>query len=431
MDRAAPRILISLLGLLLAPAAWAGAWETRTLGGTTVQVYVPTTGAVQGSGRGLMLVLHGCTQQATSLRTDGNLEPAAEAYGIVMALPQVPGGGVIAGCWDYYGAVQTRTNKHNGALFQIVSDLKEDATLGIDEDQVYVAGLSSGAGQAFVSGCLAPDIFAGVGINAGPMVGTASTQASQVAGTAAQGVTTCRSFAGNQSAHFGTQLASIIYGTMDFIVAQGYGPRNAEVLGTIYGDGAALPGAALDVTQLPGFQPAGTGTVYSDADGPRIELVSVTGMGHAFPAGSGDGFELNFIAKRGPAWPMMLAKLFSEQNRRIDPNSRPPPPLPDAGVDLDAASAADGAAPAPDANSAPDGGLAADAASSATDASAPTAQDASGPVGADAGAEEPAPSDDGGCRCVASPKRGRGSGVLMMSLLLGALGLVRRGRRRG
>lgn len=379
-----------------------------------------------------MLVLHGCTQQATSLRSEGNLEPAAEAYGIVMALPQVPNGGVIAGCWDYYGTLHTRSNKHNGAILQIVSSLKGDAALGIDEDQVYIAGLSSGAGQAAVSGCLAPDVFAGVGINAGPMVSTASTQVAQVAGTTAQGVSACQTLAGAQSAHFDTQLASIIQGTMDFIVAQGYAQRNADVLRTIYGNGTPLAGTALDVSQLPGYQPAGTGTVYADATGPRIELVMVTGMGHAFPAGSGDGFELNFIAKRGPSWPMMLATLFSENNRRIDPSSRPVPV--DAGLAPDAEAPADAAAPGPDAGPVVDAGAGADAAladgGSAPDAGAPAAADAAGTVVADGGDERPAPTEDGGCRCLAPPEGGLGVGLLRAGLLFGLASLARRRRCR-
>lgn len=374
-----------------------------------------------------MMVLHGCTQQSTSLRTDGNFEPAAEAYGIVIALPQVPNGGVIAGCWDYYGTIHTRSNKHNGAIFTIVDALKEDVALDIDADQVYIAGLSSGAGQAAVSGCLAPDVFAGVGLNAGPMVGTASSEASVVAGTTAQGVSTCRTFSGTQSAHFETQLASIIYGSMDFVVAKGYGQRNADVLRTIYGDGTMLPGSPIDVTQLPGFQPMGTGTLYSDAEGPRVQQVEVTGMGHAFPAGSGDGFELNFIARRGPAWPMMLAELFSVNNRRIDPNTRP---IADAGASEDAGSGMDlsvpaedgGVTPAPDAQASVDLGAGADGGqATGPDAGAPNTADAGVHADGDAGdCDSPAPADDGGCRCIAAPEGATQlSGIALVLLLLG------------
>lgn len=369
-----------------------------------------------------MLVLHGCTQQSTSLRADGNLEPAAEQYGIVVALPQVPNGGVIAGCWDYYGAAHTRANKHNAAIFEIVASLRDDRALGVDAKQVYIAGLSSGAGQAAVSACLAPDLFAGVGINAGPMVGTSSSEASFVAGTTAAGVATCRAFSGAQSAHFDTQLASIIYGSMDFVVAKGYGQRNADVLRTIYGHGTPLEGRSLDVTVLPGFQPAGTGMVYSDALGPRIEQVEVSGMGHAFPAGSGDGLELSFIARRGPSWPMMLARFFSVNNRRIERGERPVEL--DAGVSVgaDASPAVTDASP-----------VVSDASVSGRpdhlDAGASADSDAS-PDPIDASVSGSDPEESTGCRCF---QGGPGAGALLELLCCSLLfGLSRRafGRRR-
>jgi poly(3-hydroxybutyrate) depolymerase len=46
-----------------------------------------------------------------------------------------------------------------------------------------------------VMGCLAPDVFAGIGINAGPTVGTTSGQIGSVAVSQAQGTATCRTFA--------------------------------------------------------------------------------------------------------------------------------------------------------------------------------------------------------------------------------------------
>jgi poly(3-hydroxybutyrate) depolymerase len=51
---------------------------------------------------------------------------------------------------------------------------KENSQLNIDPSQTYNTGLSSGGGQAMVMGCLAPEIFAGMGINAAPTIGTGS-----------------------------------------------------------------------------------------------------------------------------------------------------------------------------------------------------------------------------------------------------------------
>ncbi|MFO0724161.1 MAG: PHB depolymerase family esterase [Myxococcota bacterium] len=306
------------LALVLCSATAAHAdWSQRTVAGMTVQLYTPTSVGSFPAGRGLMIGLHGCTQQATALAQHGNWESAAERRGVVVALPQVPNGGVLAGCWDYYGANHTRTTRHDGPVLQLVEALLADHSLSIDPAQVYVAGLSSGAGEAMVLGCLAPDVFAGVGINAGPTVGTASSQIATVSTDRQAGVSTCKTMAGAHVSSFDTQLVSIIAGTQDFIVAQGYNALNAEVMRAIYaGTGPELSSAAIDVPQMIGSVPQGTGTLWSDGSGPRVSLVMVQGMGHAFPAGNGTGAEMSFIAQRGPSWPDHLLDLFTENNRR-------------------------------------------------------------------------------------------------------------------
>jgi poly(3-hydroxybutyrate) depolymerase len=385
----------------LAPMVARADWAQRTIAGTSVLVYTPRAAGSYASGRGLMVGLHGCTQQNTVLRDRGNWEPAADRFGVVVALPQVPNGGVIAGCWDYYGANHTRTTRHDGAVLAIVDALLEDASLGVDPAQVYVSGLSSGGGEAMVLGCLAPDVFAGVGINAGPTVGTQSSEIARVATNQTTASTTCRRLAGAAASSFDTQLASVIAGTQDFVVAQGYATLNAAVFAGLY---AATRESPIDVASLPGFMSAGTGTRYADARGARVEVVFQQGMGHAFPAGSGAGAEVGFVASKGVSWPMTMLELFTTQNRRVSGA-----PTRDGGV-------VDAAIPP------------------RSDAGTPPRADAGTPPRADAGVAdedasvgdvrpEPLVGDGGGCAAVG----GDGTAV---SALAAALGLRTWRRRR-
>lgn len=386
-----------LIPLLTATAAHAD-WSQRTLAGMQVQIYTPQSMGSYAGGRGLMIGLHGCTQQATALAQHGNWEAAAERRGVVVALPQVPNGGVIAGCWDYYGANHTRTTRHDGPVLNLVTALLGDAALHIDPDQVYVSGLSSGAGEAMVLGCLAPDVFAGVGVNAGPTIGTSSGEISTVSTDRATGVRDCKAVAGASSPGFDTQLFSVIAGTSDFLVAQGYAALDAEVMRTIYEDGqGAFQSAPIDVPQLIGSTPQGTGTLWSDPSGPRVSLIMVQGMGHAFPAGNGTGAEMSFIAQRGPSWPDYLLDLFTLHNRRVGGA-----PLVDAGtprVDSGTTPADAGSPPADAGFVLRDGGL--------------VAADAAPPHDAGAGADRaPNPGPDAGLASVdgALPDPDGGSG---------------------
>jgi poly(3-hydroxybutyrate) depolymerase len=299
------------------PAAADGVWATRTVAGMTTYVYTPATAGVVGQGRGLLLALHGCSQQATAFRDLGNWAGAAEAYGMVVAVPGAPNGGVLLGCWDYFGGNHSRAQGHAGALLQLAADLTADPALDVDPAQVYVAGLSSGGGMAMVMGCLAPDVFAGVGIDAGPTVGTSSSQIGKVSTTQQQAASLCTSLAGAHGGSFATQLTSVLAGTGDYVVAQGYADLNAAVMAQLYG---ATPAGGFSVADLEGYQPAGTGTLWGDADGPRVSKIRADGLAHAWPAGSGSGADKSYVSPKNVNYAWYLADFFSTNNRRLCPD---------------------------------------------------------------------------------------------------------------
>jgi hypothetical protein len=160
-------------------------------------------------------------------------------------------------------------------------------------------------------------------------------------------VGSCKGLAGANAEHLATQVTSVAFGTGDFTVNQAYNRLNAEAMAEVYG---ATPSGTFDLSGLPGFQPQGRGSLWSDAKGPRVSLVQIDGMGHAWPAGSGPGAERNFIASRGPNYPAHLTKFLTDNNRRLAPPQQQPRLTAEATVDQTAstvrisgeASAADG-----------------------------------------------------------------------------------------
>src|SRR4051812_26685920 len=219
--------------------AWAGSWSSTTIGNMNVQLYVPDTPPPKSGKRALMVSLHGCLQKNTDFKMLGNWDATADAFGMVVALPLVPNGGKILGCWDYFGSDHTRTSRDDAGLLELAQHLATEASLNIDRSQVYLTGLSSGAGETMVMGCLAPDVFAGIGIVEGPTIGTDSNQINP----GSQGLPTdrgkaadlCRRLAGSQQDKFSSQLTSVIFGSNDQTVDQRYNGLNAEVMASIYG----------------------------------------------------------------------------------------------------------------------------------------------------------------------------------------------------
>ena len=305
------------LALALVPAAWSHA----DVAGTDVAIYAP---AADGP-HGLLVVLHGCAQTNEDYEERGGLADAAEEHGLVVVAPDVPNGGVILGCWDYYGPAHDRTSRHDDDVLAVVADFLADEARAIDPARVYVAGLSSGGGEAWVQACLAPDVYAGVALAAAPGLGTTTVTPDDPGTTAGDAAALCGSLAGAAASSFSTQLAVVTIGTDDALVD----PRTAEVAARAF---AALYDAEdeadVDVSSLPGHEPAGTALSFADDDGPRVLLVTQDDFPHAWPAGTGAGAVEGYVAPSGIAFATVAADFFAAHARR----SEAPPPV-DGGTD--------------------------------------------------------------------------------------------------
>jgi poly(3-hydroxybutyrate) depolymerase len=393
----------------IAPAAKA-AWATRDINGVDTRVYTPASLSPVGDGRALLVLLHGCGQTADDLKDYGNLEPAADEFGVAIAVPNVPGGGLYMGCWGYYGPAHTRTSGHEGDMIELTEALRDDPALLVDPAQMYIVGFSAGAGEAITLGCLAPDLFAGVGIAAGPAVGTTGDFIATVGDTTAESAATlCESLAGPHAIDLSTQLAVDITDTQDVFVAQAYAQINADMFDRLY-TGGTMDSSTLDVTALPGVVPLGVGSIYSDADGPRVAWMTTVGRGHAWPAGSGSGAgTLAYISGNGVNYSAYLAEFFSTQSRRAGTDWTPsvaedPDPTGDSG-DGDGSS----------------GGGSGSSGGEGSSGGAGVGDDGlGGSSGGDssAGADEDAYLEPTGCQCRATSRPGRPGAWSLLALLV-------------
>ncbi len=314
--------------LIPGPGTWSGnqTWAVDTVNGgnLTGYYYWPASPPALGGKRALVIVLHGCAQTAggdviASGADQGfNWKAAADQYGALIVAPNATGN--ISGnhCWNYSNTNHSRSAGHDGVLLELVNRFVGIPEYAIDPKQVYVTGLSSGGGETMVLGCLAPDIFAGIGINAGPPPGTTTSQISFVPSgyTATTAANNCKALAGANAAHFATQISSVIWGSNDFTVAQAYGPLDAAAMRGAYG-GTFSAGATVSV---PG---GGTDTPYLDANGKlRSSQIAVAGMGHAWPAGSG-GQNGNFVDPNRVDYPAFLMQFWFAHNLRVNAIAAP------------------------------------------------------------------------------------------------------------
>ena len=304
------------------PGAWSAnqTWASDTThgGALTGYYYWPATLPTLGNQRALVLVLHGCAQTAggdvINGSSDGgfNWKALADQYGAVVLAPNATGNVYGTHCWDWAATNRSRSYGHNAVLLDLINRFLSNPQYAIDPKQVYVTGLSSGGAKAMVLACTAPEIFAGVGISAGPAPGVGSGQISLVPSgfTATTAANNCRAMAGNALDAFSSQVASVIWGTSDYTVAQAYGPLDAAALRQVYG-GAFTKGATVGV---PG---SGSNVPYTDANGKlRTSEITVSGLGHAWPAGSG-GQNANFVNATRANYPIFLMDFWFTNNLRV------------------------------------------------------------------------------------------------------------------
>ncbi|KPM77594.1 esterase [Pseudoalteromonas sp. UCD-33C] len=305
-----------LCAAIFSQPSFAGSWQQNvSIGGfNNVHIYTPDTQSSIGNGHSLMLVLHGCVQPINNYLT-ANLEDAAEAHGMVIAVPDAMNKAGYS-CWSYWQGAINRSSGDYKNLVNLANTLSADATRNIDPKQVYIAGLSSGAAMAAQTACVAPDVFAGVAPSAGPTIGTSSSGAISTCETVSENtfVSRCESYAGSYKDHFATQIAVIGHGTADTTVNTCYNQQNADGFAALYG-----------VNQL-----SGTTTISDDAtrnaeqslwQENRVAMLWFNNLDHSWSGGQGASGD--YVAANSINFATYLGEYFAANNKRVDRNAGP------------------------------------------------------------------------------------------------------------
>jgi poly(hydroxyalkanoate) depolymerase family esterase len=236
--------------------------------------YVPTA---LPAGRPLVVVMHGCTQNASSMEVAG-WNALADQYQFAVLYPQQRSANQQLDCFTWYGAADiARTGGEAESIIQMVDT--EISTHAIDRTRVYATGVS--AGGAFTAVMLAayPDRFA---------AGSSMSGVAYDCATDLTGATACTQGPVQKSPSQWGDLARA--GDPGFT---GPWPRMQVWQGTA--DHTVDPANASELvaqwTNLAGIDQMATATdTISTATrtryGSAVELYLVNGMGHAIATGN-------------------------------------------------------------------------------------------------------------------------------------------------
>ena len=128
-------------------------------------LYVPAS-AAPPAGRAVILMLHGCTQDAQDFAQGTRMNAQAERTGALVLYPTQQRAANHNGCWNWFRPEDQRAGAGEPALLLAMLG-HVMATEAVDPRRAYVAGLSAGGAMAAVLAREYPEVFAAVGVHSG------------------------------------------------------------------------------------------------------------------------------------------------------------------------------------------------------------------------------------------------------------------------
>jgi poly(hydroxyalkanoate) depolymerase family esterase len=236
---------------------------------------------------GLVVVLHGCTQTASSYDRGSGWSQLAERHGFALLFPQQRRANNSNLCFNWFLPGDARRDRGEAAsISQMVQHLA--ARYGLDRSRIFITGLSAGGAMTSVMLACYPELFAGGAVIAGLPFASANSLPEALERMRGQGAPPRRELAGRAmaaAAHFGPiPTLSVWHGTHDTIVD----PSNATAIVDQWRDLHGLGADAGAVEIVDGHRRE----AWSDAQGRvLVERYDVHGMGHGTPLDTRDGEE--------------------------------------------------------------------------------------------------------------------------------------------
>lgn len=216
--------------------------------------------------RGLVLMLHGCTQDAADFARGTGMDDVADRADLITVWPEQTAGANPNRCWNWFRADDQDRAGEAALLAALARDVA--ARHGVPDGAIFAAGLSAGGAMAALLGQNHADTFAAIGVHSGLPAGAARDMPGAFRAMATGG--------GGDPA---SGRAIVFHGTADRTVH----PANAMRLCGL------TPADRPERETMRGGRRVDRHVRRDPSGRPTTELWSVAGLGHAWSGGRRGG----------------------------------------------------------------------------------------------------------------------------------------------
>ena len=262
-----------------AASAAAGRWisgRAVTAGGSRrYRLFIPASRAF-GQQVPLMVMLHGCEQNAEIFVASTRMHQLAARAGFAVLYPDQDRMANVNGCWNWF---DTRNGRGHVEAALIMRAIDQACLYGADRTRVAIAGLSAGASMAALVVTRYPDRFRAVAMHSGVPPGTARTGLGALAAMYGHGSTKpLDADAAAMAAHWPALL--VVHGGADTVVKASNGLAAVQAWADAAGAKAIAPRSVQRGKRL-----AMQVTDYRARRRLVASLVEIPQLGHAWSGG--------------------------------------------------------------------------------------------------------------------------------------------------
>lgn len=256
------------------PGSWT--WRDHQAAGQSRQyrLYVPASLAEGETPTGILLLLHGCTQDPDDFARGTGIHDAAERHRVVVIAPAQPAQANMNRCWNWF---EPRHAEAQGGEAAFLTDLTRAIghEFAVPPNLRFAAGLSAGGAMSVILGAVFPEDFGAVACHSGLPNGAARDMGSAFAAMSGGG--------SDRGTGAGCRLF-VLHGSADRTVA----PQNAQAV--VAQALRAQPGLTrrAAAARLDGHN-VQVARFRDKDDVLRIESWVVEGLGHAWSGGAPQG----------------------------------------------------------------------------------------------------------------------------------------------